>query len=220
MTCETVSANTREKQSCGAVLPAILACTLTLACALSSVPAGAQGLDLQLQEIRTLVLEKRYPLALESLRLVARQIQELRLETVAPAFPPVPAGWTALPPLSLLGEDEIWSNRLAAQRGYVAVPGPARLELTIDLHSPFGPAAALSFNPIVLAGDPLARLVAIGSETALLRFNPDTGEGELRVLAGPETLVTARGRGITSPEILIGFARGVDYPLLRRLSGL
>lgn len=197
-------------------LAAIACCFLVFT--LAADPAGAQGLDLQLQEIRTLILEKRYPLALESLRLVARQIQDLRLEAVAPAFPAAPAGWTALPALSLLEEDEIWSNRIAAQRVYVAVPGPARLEITIDLHSPFGPAVSLSFNPIVLAGDPLSRLVPIGGETALLRFNPDTGEGELRVLVGPETLVTARGRGIGSPEILIDLARMVDYPLLHRMS--
>ena len=191
-----------------------------LICALAAVPAGAQGLDLQLQEIRTLIQEKRYPLALESLRLVARQIQDLRVETVAPAFPAAPSGWTALPAMSLLEEDEIWSNRIAAQRAYIAVPGPARLEISIDLHSPFGPSVAMSFNPLVLTGDPLSRLVPIGSETGLLRFNPDTGEGELRVLIGRDTLVTTRGRGIGSPEILIGFAIGVDYPLLHRISGL
>jgi len=187
---------------------------------LAADPAGAQGLDPQLQEIRTLIREKRYPLALESLRLVARQIQDLRLEIVAPAFPAAPAGWTALPALSLLEEDEIWSNRITAQRAYVAVPGPARVDLTIDVHSPFGPAVAMSFNPIVLTGDPLSRLVPIGSEKALLRFNPDTGEGELRVLIGRETLLTARGRGILSPDILVELARGVDYPLLHRTSGL
>jgi hypothetical protein len=194
-------------------------CSL-LACTFVAGPAAAQGLDPQLQEIRTLIREKRYPLALESLRLVARQIQDLRLETVAPAFPAAPSGWTALPALSLLEEDEIWSSRIAAQQAYVAVVGLARLEITIDLHSPFGPAAALSFNPLVLAGDPLYRLVPIGSETALLRFNPDTGEGELRVLVGRDTLVTARGRGIISPEILVIIVRGVDFPLLHRLSGL
>jgi len=203
-----------------AMMNRIYSVCLLLVGVLTAAPASAQGLDLQLQEIRTLILEKRYPLALESLRLVARQIQDLRLETVAPAFPATLDGWTALPALSLLEEDEIWNNRITAQRAYVAVPGPARLEITIDLHSPFGPAVALKFNPIVLTGDPLSRLVPIGDETALLRFNPDTGEGELRVLAGRDTLVTARGRGILSPEILIDFARRIDYHLLHQLSGL
>lgn len=190
------------------------------ACACAALPAGAQGLDPQLQEIRTLLRERRYPLALESLRLVARQIQDLRLETVAPAFPAATAGWSALPPLSLLEEDEIWSNRLAAQRTYVAAPGPARVDVTIDVHSPFGPAVALGFNPLVLAADPLSRLVPVGSEQGLLRFTPDTGEGELRVLLGRDILVTARGRGLPDPDALVGIARGVDFALLRRASGL
>lgn len=202
------------------VAPAVLACVLTLACMLGADSVSAQGLDLQLQEIRTLIREKRFPLALESLRLVARQIQDLRLEAVAPAFPAAPAGWTALPALSLLEEDEIWGNRIAAQRSYVAAPVPARIDLTVDVHSPFGPAVAMSFNPLVLTGDPRSRLVPIGDEKAVLRFNPDTGEGELRVLVGREILVTARGRGILSPEVLIDLARRVDYPLLRRTSGL
>lgn len=190
-----------------------------LAGALAAAPAIGLGLEPQLQEIRTLIREKRYPLALESLRLVARQIQDLRLETVAPAFPAVPAGWTALPALSLLDEEEIWSNRITAQRAYLASPGPARVTVAIDVHSPFGPAVAMHFNPIVLTGDPLSRLLPIGTETALLRFNPDTGEGELRVLVGRDTLVTLRGRGILSPDILVDLARGVDYSLLRHTSG-
>lgn len=198
------------------ILPSRLAVALAVAWALGPISAGAQGLDPQLQEIRTLIREKRFPLALESLRLVAQQIQDLRMEIVAPAFPTAPAGWTALPALSLLGEEEIWGSRITAQKAYVAAPGPARVDLTIDVHSPFGPAVAMSFNPIVLAGDPLSRVVPIGSEKALVRFTPDTGEGELRILVGRETLVTARGRGIGSPEILLDLARRIDYPLLNR----
>lgn len=196
------------------------ASALALFCTLAPLPAGALDLDPQLQEIRTLLREKRYPLALESLRLVARQIQDLRLEAVSPAFPAAPAGWTALPPLSLLEEDEIWDNRIVAQRAYVAGPGPARIDITIDLNSPLAPAVALSFNPIVVAGDPLARIIEVGTERGLLRFNPDIGEGELRILIGRETVVTARGRGIASPAALLDLARALDYPSLRDKSGI
>ena len=181
---------------------------------LAVVPARAQGLDPQLQEIRTLIREKRFPLALESLRLVARQIQDLRLETVSPAFPAAPAGWTALSALSLLEEDEIWSDRIAAQRSYVATPGPARIDITIDVHTPFAAAVAQSFNPIVVGADPLSRILQFNGEKGLVRFNRDTGEGELRVLVERTILVTLRGRGIASAEILVDLARKVDYPLL------
>jgi hypothetical protein len=192
------------------------ACAALVLCAFAAAPAGAQGLDPQLQEIRNLIHEKRYPLALESLRLVARQIQDLRLETLAPAFPTAPNGWTALPPLSLVEEDEIWSSRIIAQRAYVATVGSSRMDLTIDINTPFGPTVALSLTPLAMTADPLARPLDIGGGKGLLRFNPDTGEAELRVLLGREILVTARGRGLKTPEILADLARAVDYDLLRK----
>ena len=185
---------------------------------LAAFPAASQGLDPQLQEIRTLIREKRYPLALESLRLIARQIQDLRVEAVLPAFPAPPAGWTAQTALSLLEEGEIWGTRITVERSYIAVPGPARVDVTIDVNTPLGPATTRAFNPLLLTGDTLSRIVPIGQEKALLRYNPDTGEGELRVLVGRETLVTAHGRGIPDGDVLVNLARGVDYPLLRRAS--
>lgn len=178
-------------------------------------PAPAQEFDLQLHEIRTLIREKRYPLALESLRLVARQVQDLRLGDLAPALPAAPAGWTALPDMSLLEEDEIWTDRVVAQRTYVAASGTARMDLTIDVNSPYGPAAALSLNPLAVNADPQARVVDVAGEQALVRFNPDTGEAELRVLLGRDVLVTARARGVGSAEVLVDLARGVDFALAR-----
>jgi hypothetical protein len=94
------------------------------------------------------------------------------------------------------------------------------MDITIDVHSPFGPTVALGFNPLAVTADPLSRLLPIGEEKGLLRFNPDTGEGEMRVLVGREILVTARGRGIASPETLVDLARRVDFALLRSRSGL
>jgi len=79
-------------------------------------------------------------------------------------FPAPAADWTAQPALSLLEENEIWGDRIAAQRSYVATSGSARIDLTIDVHSPFVPAVSLSFNPLALAGDPSARVVEIGGE--------------------------------------------------------
>jgi hypothetical protein len=170
---------------------------LVLAAGAAAAPAAAQELDLQLQEIRTLVREKRFQIALESLRLVARQIQDLRVASVAPAFPAAPAGWTATEPLSLLEEQEIWGDRIAAQRTYLPPAGQtARIDCVIDVHSPFAPSAALGLNPLVVAGDPRARLVDVGGRQARLRFNPDTVEGELRLLIGRGVLVTVRSRGV------------------------
>ena len=183
-------------------------------------PAAGQDIAVQLEEIRALVREKRYPLALESLRLVARQIQDLRLEAVAPAFPEPPPGWTATPPLSLLEEGDIWSNRLEAQRSYSPASGPTRIDLVIDLHSPLAPAAALGLSPLASSADPTIRLHEIAGHRARVRFVPDTGEGEVRILIGREILVTARGRGIESAEPLVRLIERVDYVFLRARTGI
>ena len=202
------------------VAPAAAFALLALLAALAAVPAGAQDLGLQLEEIRTLVREKRYPLALESLRLVARQIQDLRLEAIAPAFPEPPSGWSATPPISLHDEGDIWSGRLVAQRSYAPAAGTARLDLLIDLNSPHAPAAALALSPLVLAADPSTRAREIAGQQARVRFVPDTGEGEVRVLAGGAILVTARGRGIESAEALVRLVERVDFAFLRAAAGI
>jgi hypothetical protein len=183
-------------------------------------PAAAQDIGLQLDEIRTLVREKRYPLALESLRLVARQIQDLRLEAIAPAFPEPPPGWNAEPPLSLLEEDDIWSNRLEAQRSYAPASGAARIDVVIDMHSPLAPAAALALSPLVPSADPTIRIRGIAGHQARVRFVPDTGEGEVRILLGREILVTARGRGIENAEPLVRLIERVDFTFLGRGAGI
>lgn len=201
--------------------PAPVAFALLATLALFAVlPAGAQDIGLQLEEIRTLVREKRYPLALESLRLVARQIQDLRLEAIAPAFPEPPPGWSATPPLSLNDEGDIWSGRLVAQRSYDPAAGTTRLDLVIDLNSPHAPAAALALSPLVLAADPTIRARDIGGQQARVRFVPDTGEGEVRILLGRDTRVTARGRGIASAEPLVRLTERVDFTFLGRGAGI
>ena len=195
-----------------------LALALLAACA--AAPAAAQDIGVQLEEIRTLVREKRYPLALESLRLVARQVQDLRLEAVAPAFPDPPPGWTATTPLNLLAEGDIWSERLETQRSYMPPSGATRVDLVIDVHSPHAPAAALGLSPLVTAADPSTRIREIAGLQARVRFVPDTGEGEVRILLGRDILVTARGRGIESAEVLVRLVERVDFAFLRARTGI
>ena len=193
------------------------AAAVALATSTISGAAGAQELGAHLPEVRTLLRDKHYLPALESLRLVAIEIQELRLAALSPALPQEPGGWTAQPPRSLLEEEELLSSRARVERVYTA-PGPMRMAIEVDVNSPEAPAVAQSFNPLALAADPTARLVEFGGEKALVRFNADTREGEVLVLPGRNLLVRVTGSGFVSPETLVDLARRVDFPLLRSLS--
>ena len=183
-----------------------------------SAPAP-EALEAQILEVRALVREKRYPIALESLRLIARSIQELRLEEVRPAFPAAPPGWTAGELVSLAAEQEPWSRRIEARREYRRLDGTARISMTLDLHSPWIPTVSLSLNPLYVAGDGLARLVEVSGEKARLGFAPDSGDGDLRVILDGKVLVTLAGRGLASGETLVDLARAIDFDLLRTRDG-
>lgn len=197
------------------------AAALVLVAPATALPQTAPGADLdaQLQEVRILLREKRYPLALESLRFIARQIQDRRMEEIRGLFPEPTGGWTASSPISLLDEREIWGTRVEARRSYLREGGGAKVDLTIGLQSPLVPTVSLAFNPLFVAGDPLAKLVDVGGEKGLLRFTPDTGEGELRIIVGRDALVTFSGRGLSVGEELTGFARLLDFPALRSRAG-
>ncbi len=146
-----------------------------------------------------LVREKRYPLALESLRLLARQIQDARLGEVVQAFPEAPPGWTATPVISLLADDEIWSSRLVGRRTYLRESGALKVDLTIDIRSPLAPAAAMGLNPVFANADPRR---ACGRGGPARPAAPLSGRrrGELRILVGREALVTITGRGIAGDQ--------------------
>lgn len=193
----------------------LLVAALLLAAALSLPPAAAaQDLDFHLEEVRRLIEEKAYVTALEDLRFIAQQVQDLRLAEASPLFPEPPPGWTADRPLRTSAEDEIWSRRLQVQRRYVPERGSGRIECLFDFYSPLIPKASLSINPVMVAGDPRAEIVDLRGNRARLWFNADTGEGELLVVIGGRVLVSLTGKGIDSRDVLREFALRLDLPRL------
>lgn len=183
-----------------------------------SAETAAEELDAELAEIRLLAREKRYPLALEGLRLAARRIQDLRVLQLAPAFPGPPGGWTATEVFGPPAEDGGFDLRVVATRTYRRDDGGARVEARADLRSPDAPAVGLEGNPLALADEPDARPVEVGPAAGVLRFFPDTGQAELRLLAAGGIVISLSGRGLSSGEQLLELARGFDLALLRSLA--
>lgn len=201
--------------------PLCAAATIGMLClAAFAREARPQELDAQIQEIRTLLREKRYPLALEGLRFVARRVQDLRAAEIRPAFPAAPAGWRVGDPFALAHEEDVWERRLEVRASYLREDGGARIDVTVDLNSPLAPLAALELNPVVVAADPRVRVVDVAGRPGRLRFNPDTGSAELRVILDGRSLLTVSGRGLGKGEDLLELARAVDFVLLAKRAGI
>ncbi len=176
--------------------------------------AAAQDFDIHLDEVRRLIDEKSYVTALEDLKFIAQQIQELRLAETLPLFPAPPEGWAADQPVRTSMESELWSRRLQVQRKYLPVEGGGKVEYLFDFYSPFIPEVGLSLNPVVVAGDPRAEIVEVRGFRGRLWFNADTGEGELVFVLGSRVLVSVSGRGIPSKGTLREFALLLDMEKL------
>ena len=183
---------------------------------LSNVPAAkSQDFVGQLDEVRRLIDDRNFMTALEDLKFIAQQIQELRLAGVVHLFPPPPEGWSGKSPVRTSREGEFWSRRLEARRTYRPDNRAGKLDIILDFYSPLIPAVSLSMNPVFIAGDPQSERAEFESGPGIVKFNPDTGEGEAVFIVNNRILVTIVGRGIKSRAVLRNFSASLDHAVLR-----
>ena len=185
--------------------------------ALVGLPSSlaARDLSVQIEEIGRLVMEKNYITALEDLKFIARQIQDLRLAEVQPLFPEPPPGWETAPALRTSREGEFRSRRLEVRKTYLSESGVGKVEIVYDFFSPLIPSISISLNPVYLAADNQAEAIEYADAPGRLRFTPDTGEGELVLILDNRILVTVLGRGISARSVLRDFAGFISYSTLK-----
>lgn len=181
----------------------------------SSSPPGAQELDGLLDEIEQLIADKNFTTALEDLKFLSQQIQDMRLREAAAFFPEAPEGWMADEPLRTSSDEESWSRRLEARRRYLPAKGTGKVEIALDFHSSLLPAVTMSLNPVYIAGDRFSEPFEQAGWPGRIHFNSDTGEGEILLVVDRRILVTVLGRGIADRAVLQEFLSLVD---LRTLS--
>lgn len=197
-----------------------LASSACLLFALVGLPSSlaARDLSVQIEEVQRLVLEKKFVTALEDLKFIAQQIQDLRLSEVQHLFPEPPPGWEAAPAVRTSREGESWSRRLEARKTYLPESGMGKVEVIYDFFSPLIPSVSISLNPVYLASDTQAEAIEYDGAPGRLRYTPDTGEGELVLILDNRILITVLGRGISSRSVLRDFAGLIGYSSLKVFS--
>jgi hypothetical protein len=183
----------------------------------SPLSARSQEIDRNLEELRRLIRDKDYRTALEDLEFIAQRIQDLRIARVQPFFPDPPQGWQSSPPLRISGVDEPWVRHLEVRRTYRRAEGSGKIDIVFDFASPLLPAVTMSLNPVYIAGDPFSRPLEKSGFPGRLRFNPDTGEGEVTLILDKRIIVSVIGRGVPDRDVLEEFTALVDLESLAAL---
>ena len=96
---------------------------------------AARDLSVQIEEVIRLVKEKNFVTALEDLKFIAQQIQDLRLSEVQPLFPEPPPGWEAAPAVRTSREGESWSRHLEVRKTYIPESGMGKVEIIFNNNS-------------------------------------------------------------------------------------
>ena len=155
--------------------------------------------------------------ALEAVQAVQGSLTGRLVDQFAKALPPAPAGWEAAAPesqsLDLVG------GGLTITRGYQK--GEATLNASLLIDNPAVANIVALFQP----GSPPPggaggwKTIAIGSETALLRFNAANHEGEVVLAIQGRAALQIEGGEIPDEKILLGAAQGWNFGLIKKLLG-
>jgi len=155
--------------------------------------------------------------AAQALEAALQDIHARLGKALAETMPPAADGWQADPP-EIQGLGQVGGG-LVVTRAYGK--GEASLNASLFLDSPAVDAAGALFNnPAATAAQPNMKRIKLGSEDALLRYDPSNKAGEITMVLGGRILLSIEGDNIASADVLTDAAKGWNVAKIRALGGL
>lgn len=124
-------------------------------------------------------------------------------------FPPVPAGWQAeaVETQSLSGS----GGGLSVSRAYLRDDNSINAALILD-----SPAVAAALAQFQAQPQPNAKKVKVGTEDAMLRWDPQERTGEVLMVLGGRILLQIEGDNLPNGDLLSEVAKGWNLPGIRK----
>lgn len=156
----------------------------------------------------------QYSEAVSSLNFAEQLIQQKK-STGLEAFLPGPlAGWEAEAATSQAASSAMMGGGISAERNYNK--GDSSVHINIVADSPMLQAVMMMFsNPMFAASDG-GKMERIGKQKAIVKFDPNTQEGEVQIVVANRFLVTVEGDGVTD-QVLKDYAKAIDFDKMAQL---
>jgi hypothetical protein len=91
------------------------------------------------------------------------------------------------------------------------------VDIEIVTDSPLLQSVLMFFtNPAFTASQPDTKLVKIGGQKALQKFNSQDREGEINIVIASRMLVSIKGRGSDKPDDMLAYANAMDFGKLSK----
>ena len=155
-----------------------------------------------------------YKDAAESLNYASQLIQQKKGKELESLLPEPLSGWTAQRASSQGGGAAMFGGGVTAERKYNKDSSSITIQIITD--SPLMQSMMMMFSNPMLATSDGGKLERIGRQKAIVKFNPGSKQGDIKIVVANRFLVLIEGRA-TTQEDLKGYAKAIDYKKLRSL---
>jgi hypothetical protein len=179
-----------------------------------AAPALADDLSNQLDAARAAYAKGDSLRTLSAVQAAISLLNARLLDQFAKVMPPAPAGWDAGPPESQL-LDTIGGG-YSLTRGYTKGESTLNASLIVDNPAVTASTAMFQAAPQVASQPGWSRL-KVGTEDALVRFDPTTRAGEILLVIGGRVLLQIEGTEIAAQDVLVETAKGWNVAAIRKM---
>jgi len=158
--------------------------------------------------------EGEYSVAVESLNYASQLINQKKGDVLSSLLPEPIAGWTAKSPESKIVGAAMFGGGITAERKYIKGKNNISIEIVAD--SPLLQGMMVMFSNPMYASSDGGKLEKIKRQKAIVKFNPDTSRGDIKIVVVNRFLVTIKGNRTTMND-LKAYAKAVDYKKLKSL---
>jgi hypothetical protein len=152
-----------------------------------------------------------YTEAIESLNYASQLIKQNKAKVLESFLPEPLSGWTAQKTNSQAVGAAMFGGGVTAERKYNK--GSSSVTVQIITDSPIMQGVMMMFsNPMIAVSDG-AKLEKIGRQKAIVKFDPNNKQGEIKIVVAHRFLVLIEGHEIAK-EDLKGYAKAIDYKKL------
>lgn len=155
-----------------------------------------------------------YKEAAESLNYASQLVQQKRSTGLESFLPEPLKGWTAKEASSQAAGAAMFGGGITAEREYRKESGSITVQIITD--SPMMQSMMMMFsNPMFATADG-GKLERIGRQKAIVKYDKDNKEGDIKIVVANRYLVSIEGRHV-SVEDLKAYANAIDYKKLQTL---
>ena len=155
-----------------------------------------------------------YKDAVDSLNYASQIIQQKRGSDLESFLPEPLKGWIAQKASSQAAGAAMFGGGITAEREYKK--GSSSITVQIITDSPLMQSVMMMFaNPMFATADG-GKLERIGRQKAIVKYDADSKDGDIKIVIANRFLVSVEGQGITGEE-LRAYAKAIDFKKIQSM---